>query len=100
MPQHFDLIAATDVFIYVGEVSGIFSGATRCLSENGVLAFTTERAESGFVLETSGRYAHSSSYLRALAADHGFDVLAERTAPLRRDGGCVEQGVYWVLQKN
>jgi len=97
--ERFDLIAATDVFIYVGDVAGIFAGAARGLSASGLLAFTTESAAKDYVLETSGRYAHSSAYIHALAHKTQFEVLAEHTAPLRRDGGSVEQGVYWVLQK-
>jgi predicted TPR repeat methyltransferase len=98
--MRFDLVAATDVFIYVGDVAGIFSGAARCLPPGGLLAFTTEAADHHFVLETSGRYAHSSGYIRALAHENKFEVMAEHTAPLRRDGARFEDGVYWVLRKD
>jgi predicted TPR repeat methyltransferase len=96
--QRFDLIAATDVFIYIGDVSSIFAGAARCLVAGGVLAFTLEPSvNEGFVLETSGRYAHNPRYIHDLAAKNNFRVLTQHTAPLRRDGPHNEEGLYVVL---
>ncbi|MBL8645356.1 MAG: methyltransferase domain-containing protein, partial [Rhodospirillaceae bacterium] len=95
--ETFDLIAATDVFIYVGDVSGLVALARKKLTPGGVLAFTVETTDApDFVLQTSGRYAHNTTSLRALAARSGFTVLAEREAPLRRHAGAVEEGLYMV----
>lgn len=98
--ETFDLIAATDVFIYVGDVDGVFAGASARLVPGGVLAFTVEPIDGdGFFLRTSGRYAHGRGYLRALGARYGFRILAEHAAPLRRDGAGAEDGLYMVLEK-
>lgn len=97
----FELVAAVDVFIYVGDLAGVFEGVARTLAPGGLFAFTVEPAvRAGFVLQTSGRYAHGADYLRALAARHGLGVRAELGAPLRRHGGTLEQGLYLVLDKS
>lgn len=71
--QTFDLIGATDVFIYVGDVADIFEFSARRLNPGGVFAFTVEPIEgSGFVPQSSGRFGHSPEYLKALADTNGF----------------------------
>jgi predicted TPR repeat methyltransferase len=98
--EAFDLIAATDVFIYVGDVSALFTLACARLRSGGLLAFTVETTNApGFKLEASGRYAHNRNDLAALAVRTGFKIIAETYAPLRKHRGETEEGLYMVLQR-
>jgi predicted TPR repeat methyltransferase len=85
--QRYDLVLAADVFIYVGDLDPVFA-AVRRVMERGVFCFSVELVERGpaeFQLLPSLRYAHSEAYLRRLAAQHGFEILAMRRAPVRQD---------------
>jgi len=100
--QTFDLIGATDVFIYVGDVAAIFELVAMRLAPGGVFAFTVEPttdADKGYVLRTTGRYAHTPQYLTRLAARNTLRVVAQKTAPLRKSGASAEDGLYIVLAK-
>jgi predicted TPR repeat methyltransferase len=96
----FDLVAAADVLIYVGELSALFAGVAHCLRAGGVFAFTVEESQvENFVLDSSGRYAHSRGYLEAQAKKHMLAVRVMTTAPLRLDGQGFENGLFVVLQQ-
>src|SRR4051812_36985396 len=74
-PERFDLVASTDVLIYVGDLLPVFTGLGRVLRPGGRFAFTVERHDGeGFILHTAARYAHSLSYLWSMATRSGFQV--------------------------
>ncbi len=82
----YELVVAADVFIYVGALDEVFAQLARVMPLRGTFAFTVEAAEEGdVVLRPSLRYAHSESYLRRLAAEHGFAVTAIDKATVRQD---------------
>lgn len=95
-----DLVLAADVFIYVGELSAIFRSVRRMLAPAGCFAFTVELLPDGedIRLLPSLRYAHSQSYVRRLAQDHGFKLRELFTAPLRYDQLQPVQGLYVFLE--
>ncbi len=98
----YDIIAAADVFVYVGKLDDVVREAARLLRVGGALVFSVEAIEAtseatdtapshDYRLLASGRYAHSAEYLRKLARDNGFgkidlsaaDIRLERGAPVR-----------------
>jgi predicted TPR repeat methyltransferase len=84
--NRFDLVAAADVFIYIGDLAGVFKAVANGLRRGGVFAFSTEScAGVDWHLLESGRYAQSASFIERLAADHGFAV-ARRAATTIRGG--------------
>ncbi|MFZ5774243.1 MAG: tetratricopeptide repeat protein [Thermodesulfobacteriota bacterium] len=94
----FDLIVAADVLIYVGELEDIFPLLARRLARGGRLLFSTEHlAGTGYQLRQSGRYAHATEYIRAIAGQSGLTVLASEQAPLRREKGEWLAGEFFVL---
>jgi predicted TPR repeat methyltransferase len=96
----YDLVAAADVLIYVGELSALFAGVARCMRTGGVFAFTVEESKvEDFVLDSSGRYAHSRRYLEAQAQANRLTVRSMTTAPLRLDGKGFENGLFVFLQR-
>jgi predicted TPR repeat methyltransferase len=96
-----DLILAADVFIYVGELEPVFEGARRVMAR-GVFCFSVEtetHADADYRLLPSLRYAHSTPYLRRLAAKHGFEVAALRSGPVRQDQREAVDGLYVYLNR-
>ncbi|MFO1390843.1 MAG: tetratricopeptide repeat protein [Agitococcus sp.] len=78
----YDLIVATDVFIYVGDLEAVFAEARRLLRGQGIFAFSTEALSVDgaddsvdFRLNDAGRYEHSWTYLTKLAKKSGLDLL-------------------------
>lgn len=98
--QAFDLVVATDVFVYVGDLQAVFAAAARALRPQGLFAFSVEYADSGdFVLRPSKRYAHSEDYLRRLAAAHGYAVERIEARVIRKDGSTDIDGLLAVLRR-
>jgi predicted TPR repeat methyltransferase len=153
-PARADLIAASDVFLYMGDLQPVFSAAHAFLAPEGLLAFTLERivdssssgssgsseqcnaatqatASSdgtvdtatataitstdsatagtdsasvdsrvcrGWVLQKSGRFAHTRQYVEQLAAQTGFTVVHYAEHSPRTEGGKAIPGHLFVLQ--
>lgn len=95
-----DLVLAADVFVYMAALDAAFREIARVLKRGGLFAFTVQAHEGeGFVLGEDARYAHGEAYLRALAAESGFDlVLFERVAT-RQDRGRPVPGFLVVLER-
>jgi len=99
--QRYDLIAAADVFTYVGDLDAVFAGVVRVLDAGGLFCFSVEAAEddgdAGFVLRGSLRYAHTRRYVESLALRHGFSVQRLARKPFREDQRTMIEAWYGVL---
>lgn len=95
------LVLAADVFIYIGELDAVFAGVARILTPGGVFCFTVELLAGAGDLQLlpSLRYAHSEGYVRRLAEQHGFEVLAAMAGPLRQDQQRPVSGLYVYLSR-
>ena len=79
--EHFDLIVAADVLIYFGDIQPLFAATSRRLSPGGRLMVSTEVTRCHpFRLRRTGRFAHHSGYVSALAARSGFEI-EKKTPP-------------------
>jgi predicted TPR repeat methyltransferase len=97
----FDLVAATDVFIYIGDLAPVFCGVHAALREGGLFGFSVEANEDAdFTLRATQRYAHSSRYLRALAGQHGFTVETIEPGVIRKEYGIDVAGYLAVLRRH
>jgi predicted TPR repeat methyltransferase len=98
-PGGHDLVVATDVFIYIGDLAPVFGGVRRVLGPGGVFAFSVEEASgpAGFALRDSLRYAHTEPYLRDLALRHGLQVLSVQGLALREEQQQPIAGLLVVL---
>jgi predicted TPR repeat methyltransferase len=106
-----DLIYACDVFVYLGDLSPVFALVSEHLSDqDGVFAFSTELLhdeDSGdsttdgqpYMLQSTGRFAHSVSYLNELAGRHNLCVRASTIRPIRKNAGKDILGCLMVLSK-
>ncbi|MCL4745923.1 MAG: tetratricopeptide repeat protein [Burkholderiaceae bacterium] len=94
-----DLVLAADVFIYVGELSGVFASVRRVLVPGGCFALTVELCADSEDLRLlpSLRYAHSRAYLLRLAREHGFSLRESFVAPLREEQRRAVDGLYLYL---
>ncbi len=91
----FDVIVAGDVLCYFGDLEPFCESALGALRAGGRLGFSAERGEgeSGFVICSHGRYAHTEAHVReALQGCRDVEV-AEIVARLE-SGEAV--GGYWV----
>ena len=110
--QTYDLVIATDVFIYVGELSAVFAAVAKVLQPSGQFCFTLELAgpgqageagnaqTPGVQLMPSLRYTHSEAYVRQLAGQYGFAVEAIERHGLRQEQRELLNGLYVYLKKS
>jgi predicted TPR repeat methyltransferase len=95
-PDSYDVITAADVLLYVGKLDSLVAAISRTLRPGGMFAFSTEAAEfspnaaanvvdGGYRLTSSGRYAHTESYLRNLALHNAFEIKVLRKVRLRTE---------------
>lgn len=105
----FDLILASDVFIYVGDLSETFLLTAAALRSDGLFAFSVEAAEAlpngenptdDFLLTSTRRYVHTLTYIRRLMAQFGFSERYVQLATLRIQAGVDVQGWIVVCRKN
>ncbi len=98
-PDRFDLIFATDVLIYFGDLAQLMRGAAKSLRPGGLFAFSIERAiTNGYALLPTGRFAHHPSYVEELA-NGDFVVLEKVPAAIRLEACQPVEGVLYVLQR-
>jgi predicted TPR repeat methyltransferase len=98
------LVAAADVLVYMGDLENLFNSVAAVLAQSkGIFAFTTELLapgsddHAGFLLQKSGRFAHTRPYLEAIASAHGFKVLSYAEVIPRLEMGKPIQGQLIVL---
>ena len=97
--QLFDLAVATDVFIYVGDLSPVFPAVRGSLREGGLFCFSVEATdEADFVLRSTLRYAHSIGYLEKLAEQHRFAVEIIEPQVIRRGDEADIDGYHVVMR--
>lgn len=97
----FDLAVAADVFVYLGDLSPVFSGVRQVLSDGGLFCFSVEATDEGdFVLRSTLRYAHSIDYLSRLAEQHRFSVETIESKIIRQDAGANIDGYLAVMRSS
>jgi predicted TPR repeat methyltransferase len=101
--QRYDLIAAADVFTYLGDLDAVFAGAARVLGADGLFCFLVEAADDAgdadFVLRGSLRYAHSRRYVESLTQRHGFALQRLVRKPMRENQRTPVDALYGVLSR-
>lgn len=95
----FGLLVAADVFVYLGELSGVFAGAARVLSPGGLLLFTVEaHPGEGYVRGETRRWRHSETYLRHTGETAGFEVAGLLACTPRLNAGEPVPGLAVALR--
>jgi len=84
----FDLFFAADVFVYVGALEEVFAKAAARAAPGAWFAFSAERHDGdGFVLRSTGRYAHSLDYLVQAMQRGGWELRAQEDQTVRTENG-------------
>ena len=95
---HFDYFVATDVFIYVGDLSDVFRLIKSRNKTGGKLAFSTEDSDGdGFSLEQSGRYSHSKKYIESLCKKFDYELSHFEIQVLRKEKNQYIKGGLYLL---
>lgn len=86
--EKYDLFICADVFPYIGDIYPLFRSIKKCAMDNAYFLFSTEStSDDDYILRKTGRYAHSSEYIKSAAKEVGFSVLTLETKNLRKQKG-------------
>jgi predicted TPR repeat methyltransferase len=98
-PNRFELAVAADVLLYFGDLRPVWAAAARALILGGLLVFSTELLPTdGYKLKESGRFAHSTSYVRSTAAALFEEVSCSETT-LRQEALAPVKGNCFVFRR-
>jgi len=98
MHLDFDYYIASDVFVYIGELTEIFRLIKSRNKKPGHLVFSTEHTEKdGYHLLRTGRYSHSKSYIESLCKKFDYNISHFSTNDLRKEKGDFLTGGIYVL---
>lgn len=96
----FDVVIAADVLVYIGALEKLFHQVARTLRTGGWFAFSTEEHEiADYTLLSTGRYAHSQSYVQRLART-AFAFIDANPVVIRIESGKPLAGRLYLLQRN
>lgn len=97
-----DLVLASDVFVYVGDIEGTVERLARRMAPGGLFAFSIELAADGlgWFLRASGRYAHGDGYVARTLGRHGFRLLARRSIVVRHEAGEPLDGAVYLAVRS
>lgn len=95
-----DIIAAADVLVYLGNLSPLFTNLAQALREGGLFAATVEESPGpDHILTPTKRFQHHPDYIRRAASAAGLETLSlERVVP-RHEKNEPVQGLAFVLRK-
>jgi len=96
----YDVIAASDVLIYFGELEEVLAESYNRLKPGGLFGFSVESLNTGsFKLLANGRYQHSLPYITAISTRLGFSKIYTHPIDLRKESGNIVAGYLVLLQK-
>ena len=82
----FNFYIATDVFMYIGDLSEIFRLIKLRNKRSGFLAFSTEHDEQeNYLLQKSGRFSHSKSYIMSLCNNFDYTLDHFEKVKIRKE---------------
>ncbi len=97
--DNFDLFLATDVFVYLGDLSPVFQAVKKRAPSGAMFLFSTEKTDgSGYILQPSGRYAHTVGYIETLSRDYGFKLTRQQETKIRKERGEWIRGNLFLLR--
>lgn len=97
----FDLVVASDVFNYLGNLAVVLRDIKFRLVAGGRLLFSVESADSttpDFTLDVTGRYRHRPEHVEALAEAAGYVIERQEAVTLRMEKGVEVAGVLFLLR--
>ena len=101
--KHYDLIVASDVLTYFGNLDNVILGFSNTLKKQGRIIFTiTQNSynDSSWYLHSSGRFAHNIVYVEELLQKHGFYVEKSQFRQLRLENNNPVMGYIISAKKS
>jgi predicted TPR repeat methyltransferase len=95
---NFNYYVASDVLIYIGDLSDLFKLIKSRNQSRGKLVFSVEEYEGkDFILRKSGRYAHSKKYIKNLCQEFGYTLAHFETKTDRSDNNRPINFGFYIL---
>jgi len=101
MKEAYDLVTASDVLNYRGDLEETFYRVNEVLDNGGEFIFTVEPSKAkDFMLRNTGRYQHSSEYIQKLAHQNDYIIIYDEDVELRKDKGNFIDAKLYRLKKS
>jgi len=103
-PDRWDLIVATDVLPYLGDLDPLFSGVARCLEQEGVFVFSSESLPEEvmqsrpYMVGAKPRFAHAEAHVRDRLGEAGMTCVAAEPITVRHEEGAPVPGQLYLGQ--
>lgn len=103
--QKWDLIVATDVLPYMGQLDDFFKNVSEHLPENGIFGFSSETADEtvfagrSFMVGPFQRFAHSEDYIGKILSDNGLHIIDCQNIVVRLEQNNPVAGQLFLAQK-
>lgn len=103
--RQWDLIVATDVLPYMGDIETFFEGVGKCLEKNGVFGFSTETLASDILngldykVGPHQRFAHQQAYIEQMLKRNALECQAVRNIVVRAEQGEPVLGQLFLAKK-
>ncbi|APY14842.1 methyltransferase domain-containing protein [Brucella sp. 10RB9214] len=103
--ENWDLIVATDVLPYMGELERFFAGVAEHLNSGGHFGFSSETLDDNrlagraFAVGDYQRFAHAQSYVRAMLDSHGMDCIRCEDITVRSEQGAPVPGHLYIARR-
>jgi len=103
--EKWDLITATDVLPYMGEIEEFFQLVGEHLEQDGIFAFSSETLPlaqfdgADYKVGPFQRFAHQASYIEACLSQAGLGILQARHIVVRQEQGHDVHGQLFVSIK-
>ncbi len=103
--QSWDLIVATDVLPYMGELERFFAGVGAHLKAGGWFGFSSETLDAArlagrnFTVGDHQRFAHAKTYVEATLAAHGMDCVRCIDITVRSEQGAPVPGHLYIARR-
>ena len=98
----FDVVVASDVLTYFGDLELIFKKVDSVLYQNGVFAFTISENKinnNDYFLMPSSRFVHTQKYVENEIKKYNFEVVKNEKKILRKEGDKDVVGIVYLIQK-
>ncbi|MAI06021.1 MAG: hypothetical protein CBC47_02635 [Alphaproteobacteria bacterium TMED87] len=94
-----DLFISADVFIYIGKLDDLFFEVISKSNKDSIFVFSIELTDrDNFILQDSGRYAHSHNYIIYLANRYHFTIESNSNVGIRKEKGEWIPGSIYALR--
>ena len=98
----FDVVVASDVFTYFGNLDSVFKKVDSLLCKKGVFAFTVSENnlnKKDYFLMPSSRFVHSIKYVENMLKKYDFSIIKNECKILRKEGDKDVMGRVFLVEK-